>query len=836
MPTGIQFIFEPYRRAPFVFERGVEYDFSPGFNRTIHQKNIQAIHKSAFSLATKRGHTKTNAILEISTASTEELGRSLSAFNLQVTLDCQGEPVTRTVEQWYQSSKVYERGDGRDEHGRFSSLFNLPGGRLIRPNSAHNPSERLQCLIEGAGFNMEGCTPGKQIERFIEQQTNTKDLANRNRDALHPWITSILKDKLQLSDDIVTKVIREIDGSKTTWGKGTLKKVLGKVVRGEFENDRDHKIAWLRATLTDDVIRKRGYDPDYLRDEDISALKRENIKATQREQSYITQSEQLRTYVGQTFRLLHAIWFPEEAKDETLDIWDPKNSVRLGQMANFLERANKSAGVGQTYRKINLWFKPDGEHQISSRRIQYWLMTGRISDTNSVFPADTWMTPMTLQDLKAVADLLPNLEGKEHSFSGADEKLIARANKLYHQLRNELHELHAELNTAETINDWIQDAFDDVLLQWKESRLNRSNVIELFQKKIPLSRIQEWLRTGHIAIWNGPLQDERLSLSWHDMRTIKGMNAINDSVEERFEKERNHILKQIKDVHTHQRLDRTPEYWIEHLWTELLDIWSRYSDSTIKLRLEQTCPKRFKDWDQGVDLNFMMKGELHTSTSSDPFRYDLLKQAGHIWKWIRQESSLKSCDYYHDASFNEEETEEHEKKENGVSDDRVLDKERKKAEERQRTLNSYYEDLLPWLQGSIHELGSKVRPLLERSRPFRAQSGLGRVKEYRLMRCDTVWTIEENVDEFCLFTWLYWKGLQQREGTLEEICKYDAFTDIYFNRHRRLMNCQARAAAMAVRICDAERKGDTQYQFDAVLQSQRAFKKFMREMYADASI
>ena len=47
------------------------------------------------------------------------------------------------------------------------------------------------------------------------------------------------------------------------------------------------------------------------------------------------------------------------------------------------------------------------------------------------------------------------------------------------------------------------------------------------------------------------------------------------------------------------------------------------------------------------------------------------------------------------------------------------------------------------------------------------------------------------------FTWLYINGLMQKDGLIEELAKYDGFTDIYFNPNKT-NNCQARAAAQAV--------------------------------------
>lgn len=826
--TGKQIVFARYPQPPFEREFLVEYDFLPGFNRSIHQKNVRAIHKVTCSREKKQGRTKKYRILEISTASEVPLGRALSAFNLPVTLVCNGETVTRTVEQWYQSSKVYQRGDGRDEYGRFNSLFNLPGGRLVMPKFKHNRAEYLRRLLEKTTPKIQSGTPGKQIEQFIEQQTKKIDLDNRNRNVLLPWLESILIDTLGLSNNVITKVITAIDTSKTGWSKGTLKKVLGQTVRGEFEHDRNHRIFWVRRQLTDDVIRARGYDPESLHEEQMTVLQKENIKATQREQEFKTKSVQLRSYVAQTFRLLHAVWFPE--KSQQIDIWVPENRTQLMHLVKGLELYRK---VGTEYRKIIRWADPNDEYQICDKRIQYWLLSGVFSDTNTKFHPDTWKISITNQNLRTVKHLLPELDNDERLLISSEDQILKQAHRLRDQLLSEIHQLHLSASSKQSVDDWIQKDWNTLITRWKDSNLEGWTVIEGFKSEnINEYQIQEWLRTGQIIEWHGAINsdDGRLSLSWRDMQTIEGANVSNRSIDETFKKQRKIILQQLKKLLMHQKLSGSVEYWIEHKWDDLLEIWRRYSDSGVAIRLEsQEDHTMIAHWNDSVDLNFMMKGTLTTSQDDDPFRYNLLEQADHLWKWIQGEIARESCDCYHDESFesaDEVSIDHAETKESKES--RAADKVPKQTE----IINHFAAKLLPWLQGSIVEFDSKERPLLERSRQFRAQQGLGRVQEYRLMQCESVWTIEEHVDEFCLFTWLYWKGLQQREGTLDELLGYDAFTDVYFNRHRRLMNCQARAAAMAAGLCDAQSKGH----FDAVLQSPTAFKAFMREAYASIDV
>lgn len=76
----------------------------PGFSLSQKQKNIIELHKAA-------EEQSIFPVLEISTKSTEELGRRLSAFSLKITID----GVEKTLESVYQSSKVFS-GSGQHEH------------------------------------------------------------------------------------------------------------------------------------------------------------------------------------------------------------------------------------------------------------------------------------------------------------------------------------------------------------------------------------------------------------------------------------------------------------------------------------------------------------------------------------------------------------------------------------------------------------------------------------------------------------------------------------------------------------------------------------------------
>lgn len=56
-----------------------------------------------------------------------------------------------------------------------------------------------------------------------------------------------------------------------------------------------------------------------------------------------------------------------------------------------------------------------------------------------------------------------------------------------------------------------------------------------------------------------------------------------------------------------------------------------------------------------------------------------------------------------------------------------------------------------------------------------------------------------NVPRTLFYDWIYINALWQNKEILEELAKYDAFTDIEFNQNKSL-NCQARSCAIAVSL------------------------------------
>lgn len=93
-----------------VFEKNVEFKWFPGMSATQKKRSIDSLH-------TELRYQGYDRVLEISSKSSEELGVSLSAFNL--TFTTKKHKKSFTVESAFQGSKVFTKG------GPFRDLFNL---------------------------------------------------------------------------------------------------------------------------------------------------------------------------------------------------------------------------------------------------------------------------------------------------------------------------------------------------------------------------------------------------------------------------------------------------------------------------------------------------------------------------------------------------------------------------------------------------------------------------------------------------------------------------------------------------------------------------------------
>lgn len=112
----------------------IEFEWFSGFSIKQKQKSIESLHKEAY----KKGRQN---ILEVSSASTNEIGVAASAFNLELELK---NGSRYTVETLFQSSKVF------DKSGINSSVLEMTSRDAKRYTSKLHRSENL------IGFNFFG--------------------------------------------------------------------------------------------------------------------------------------------------------------------------------------------------------------------------------------------------------------------------------------------------------------------------------------------------------------------------------------------------------------------------------------------------------------------------------------------------------------------------------------------------------------------------------------------------------------------------------------------------------------------------------------------------------
>lgn len=119
-----------------------EYEFKwyPGFAKTQLQKSIKALHECFLSeFPNKR-------VLEVSSASNDEIARALSAMNLQV-MTSHGK---YTVEQLFQAGKIFR------EAGSQEKLLNLSSQEAKKHNKETNQHDELvRFEMFGAIFPLE---------------------------------------------------------------------------------------------------------------------------------------------------------------------------------------------------------------------------------------------------------------------------------------------------------------------------------------------------------------------------------------------------------------------------------------------------------------------------------------------------------------------------------------------------------------------------------------------------------------------------------------------------------------------------------------------------------
>lgn len=133
------FLPTPPGQHPLVEERCFCFMWNSGFAPVQKKKNIRALH----TVAAKGGYFP---LLEVSTKSDEKLGKHLSAFNLKVQSERNGEI---PLECAFQGSKTFEGG------GPFTDLYEVDAKTAKRDQRLKNSGPLVKFEFEGVVFDPE---------------------------------------------------------------------------------------------------------------------------------------------------------------------------------------------------------------------------------------------------------------------------------------------------------------------------------------------------------------------------------------------------------------------------------------------------------------------------------------------------------------------------------------------------------------------------------------------------------------------------------------------------------------------------------------------------------
>lgn len=151
---------------------GVTFDWFAGLSVSQKQRSIDSLHDAAGLLS------GINKVLEVSSKSREELGVSLSAFNLPLTTPTHSR---RSVECAFQGSKVFEQG------GPYTDIYGMSSREAKR-------DERLQTSGHLIGFRF------LDIDWPLEPQTAFYDWLYINALKQHPNLIERLADFSAFTD------------------------------------------------------------------------------------------------------------------------------------------------------------------------------------------------------------------------------------------------------------------------------------------------------------------------------------------------------------------------------------------------------------------------------------------------------------------------------------------------------------------------------------------------------------------------------------------------------------------------------------------------------------
>jgi hypothetical protein len=139
---AIRPIFIPAAGGPaLVKTRYVEFQWFPGMSVSQKQKSVDSLHANAQNIE------GLDRVLEVSSKSREELGVSLSAFNLNFTTLKHKQ--TMTVECAFQGSKVFERG------GPFVDIFDMTSREAKKDDRLRSSGRLVGFSFFGARWELE---------------------------------------------------------------------------------------------------------------------------------------------------------------------------------------------------------------------------------------------------------------------------------------------------------------------------------------------------------------------------------------------------------------------------------------------------------------------------------------------------------------------------------------------------------------------------------------------------------------------------------------------------------------------------------------------------------
>ncbi|ELJ8516675.1 TPA: hypothetical protein ACGFXZ_003946 [Vibrio cholerae] len=194
-------VFSPYRNKIGVEERLIEFKWYSGFAVSQKQKSIQSLHQEAKSFGYQD-------LLEISSKSEDELGVSMSAFNLTITTKKYNRSFS--VESAFQGSKVFEKGGPYADLFMVESLIakrdirlkesgNLVGFKFFNQSFPNEPRTFFYdwLYINALVQNVDICASIRDYDGFTDIEFNPEKSINCQAHAVALYRSFVHNDVLQ---------------------------------------------------------------------------------------------------------------------------------------------------------------------------------------------------------------------------------------------------------------------------------------------------------------------------------------------------------------------------------------------------------------------------------------------------------------------------------------------------------------------------------------------------------------------------------------------------------------------------------------------------------------